>query len=186
MRYLLPKQRDVTQFLACAAMASHEFVPPDTLEPVIRKIADEFVTGGVSFEVLQAGYSLIPSLPNIRLNSIREICTRAPLVMNVDLLHDLTAYKSSRDKGVVNAARSLISLYRDVAPDMLLKRDRGKTVSMGMAAGEIEGKNLQFGVERNVTTGIQGLELLETWKKEQGELDGEDNEEGKDALPLDD
>jgi protein SDA1 len=37
-------------------MASHEFIPPDILEPVIRKIADEFVTGGVSFEVLQAGY----------------------------------------------------------------------------------------------------------------------------------
>jgi protein SDA1 len=102
--------------------------------------------------------------------------------MNVDLLHDLTAYKSSRDKGVVNAARSLISLYRDVAPDMLLKKDRGKTVSMGMAAGEIEGKNLQFGVERNVTTGIEGLDLLEAWKKEQGELDGEDNEDGDDDL----
>jgi len=54
-RYLVPKQRDVTQFLACTAMASHEFIPPETLEPVIRKIADEFVTGGVSFEVLQAG-----------------------------------------------------------------------------------------------------------------------------------
>jgi len=55
MRYLTPKQRDVTQFLACSAMASHEFIPPDTLEPIIRKIANEFVTGGVSFEVLQAG-----------------------------------------------------------------------------------------------------------------------------------
>ena len=37
-------------------MASHEFIPPDVLEPLIRKIADEFVTGGVSFEVLQAGF----------------------------------------------------------------------------------------------------------------------------------
>lgn len=56
IRYLTPKTRDVTQFLACGAMACHEFIPPDVLEPVIRKIADEFVTGGVSFEVLQAGY----------------------------------------------------------------------------------------------------------------------------------
>jgi hypothetical protein len=46
-------------------MASHEFVPPDTLEPVIHKIADEFVTGGVSFEVLQAGYSLSHPFPNV-------------------------------------------------------------------------------------------------------------------------
>jgi len=102
--------------------------------------------------------------------------------MNTDLLQDLTAYKSSRDKGVVNAARSLISLYREVAPEMLLKKDRGKTVSMGMAAGQVEGKNLQFGVERNVTTGIAGLDLLEAWKKEQGELDGEDNDEGKEDM----
>jgi len=101
--------------------------------------------------------------------------------MNADLLQDLTAYKSSRDKGVVNAARSLISLYREVAPDMLLRKDRGKVVSMGMAAGEITAKNIQFGVERNITTGIAGLELLEAWKREQGELDGdaEKNEDGK-------
>jgi protein SDA1 len=98
--------------------------------------------------------------------------------MNTDLLHDLTSYKSSRDKGVVNAARSLISLYRDVAPEMLQRQDRGKEVSMTMSAGQPNQK-IQFGVERNITTGIAGLELLEAWKKEQGELDGEDNEEGK-------
>ena len=163
LKYLTPKQRDVTQFLACTAMASHEFVPPDILEPVIRKIADEFVTGGVSFEVLQAG-----------LNTIREICSRAPLVMNADLLQDLTSYKSSRDKGVVNAARSLISLYREVAPEMLLKKDRGKEVSMAMAAGQ-KGSQIKFGVERNVTTGIEGLELLEQWKKEHVEVEGDED-----------
>lgn len=102
--------------------------------------------------------------------------------MDADFLQDLTEYKSSRDKGVVNAARSLISLYRDVAPEMLLKKDRGKTVSMGIVAGEIAGKNIQFGVERNVTTGIAGLDLLEAWKKEQGELDGEEDEDGKSGL----
>src|SRR5436190_17470596 len=115
---------------------------------------------------------------NVRsLNTIREICARAPLGMTADLLQDLTSYKTSRDKGVVNAARSLISLYRDVAPEMLLRKDRGKNVSMAMSAGQL-GQKIQFGVERNVANGIQGLELLEAWKKEQGELDGEDNEEG--------
>jgi len=158
-------------------MASHEFIPPDVLEPLIRKIADEFVTGGVSFEVLQAGFAPFNPFVNDRLNSIREICARAPLVMNADLLQDLTSYNNSRDKGVVNAARSLISLYRDVAPEMLLRKDRGKNVSMAMSAGQA-GQNIQFGVERNVANGIVGLELLEAWKKEQGELDGEDNEEG--------
>jgi protein SDA1 len=47
-------------------MASHEFIPPDVLETVVRKIADEFVTGGVSLEVLQAGYDpLIAPFNNI-------------------------------------------------------------------------------------------------------------------------
>jgi protein SDA1 len=95
--------------------------------------------------------------------------------MNADLLQDLTSYKNSRDKGVVNAARSLISLYRDVAPEMLLRKDRGKTVSMAMSAGQTS-QNIQFGVDRNVKTGIEGLELLEAWKKEQGEIDGDDEE----------
>lgn len=148
-------------------MASHEFIPPDVLETIVRKIADEFVTGGVSFEVLQAG-----------LNSIREICTRAPLVMNADLLQDLTSYTNSRDKGVVNAARSLITLYREVAPEMLLRKDRGKIVSMAMSNGEVA-PTLRFGVERGVKTGIEGLELLEAYKKERNELDRlEDDEDG--------
>ena len=99
-------------------------------------------------------------------------------MMNADLLQDLTSYKNSRDKGVVNASRSLISLYRDVAPEMLLRKDRGKTVSMAMSSG-YNGQSLQFGVERNVTTGISGLELLEAYKKEQGELEGEDEEDWK-------
>jgi protein SDA1 len=96
--------------------------------------------------------------------------------MNADLLQDLTSYNKSKDKGVMNAARSLISLYREVAPEMLLKKDRGKNVTMAMNAGE-SGSTIKFGVERNITTGIEGLELLEEWKKEQGELD-EDNDDG--------
>ena len=43
---------------------------------------------------------------------------------------------------------------------------------------QVKRQKIQFGVERNVANGIVGLELLEEWKKEQGELDGEDNEEG--------
>lgn len=103
--------------------------------------------------------------------------------MNTDLLQDLTSYKSSRDKGVVNAARSLISLYRDVAPEMLLKKDRGKEVTMAMSAGQTNQK-MQFGVERNVATGIAGLELLEAWKKEQRELDGDDDDDDEEGTAL--
>lgn len=100
--------------------------------------------------------------------------------MNADLLQDLTSYTGSRDKGVVNAARSLITLYREVAPEMLLRKDRGKVVSMAMSNGEVV-PSLKFGVERGVKTGIEGLELLEAYKKEQSELNGEEEEEEEDG-----
>jgi len=140
----------VTQFLIIAAQATHDLVPPDYLEPIVRKIADEFVSEGVAGEVATAG-----------LNAIREICTRAPLAMDSTLLQDLVEYKGSKDKGVMMAARSLITLYREVAPEMLKRKDRGKVASMGMA----EHTTLRYGQEQEGT--IEGLELLEAWKEEQ-------------------
>ncbi|KAF3926216.1 hypothetical protein ABW21_db0209415 [Orbilia brochopaga] len=164
LKYLTPRQREVTRFLVAAAQATHDHVPPDLLEPIIRKIADEFVSEGVAGEVATAG-----------LNSIREICARQPLAMNDGLLQDLTTYKGSKDKGVMMAARSLIGLYRDVAPEMLKRKDRGKTATMEMKSKE----KLRFGEEAPST--IEGLDLLEKWYEEQrrqkAEEGGEDDDE---------
>ena len=46
--------------------------------------------------------------------------------MNSDLLQDLAQYKRARDKPVATAARALIALFRELAPGMLEKKDRGK------------------------------------------------------------
>ena len=59
-----------------------------------------------------------------RLNAVREVCVRCPLVMSQDLLSDLAGYKTYRDKGVVMAAMSLIQLYRSVRPELLQRKDR--------------------------------------------------------------
>ncbi|RPB05718.1 SDA1-domain-containing protein [Choiromyces venosus 120613-1] len=170
LKFLTPRQRDVTQFLVCCAQASHDLVPPDVLEPIVKKIADEFVSEGVAAEVATAG-----------LNGIREICARAPLAMNATLLQDLTDYKGSKDKGVMMAARGLIGLYREVAPEMLKKKDRGKVATMDMKNREA----LRFGIEKEGV--IEGLELLEQWKAEQkqlkkaarGEIEAEEANEGE-------
>lgn len=177
LKYLSPRQRDVTHFLACTAQAAHDLVPPDVLEPIVKKIADEFVSEGVASEVATAGYArranpswvvyLFPTDSFYlcrRLNSIREICARAPLAMNATLLQDLVEYKGSKDKGVMMAARGLIGLYREIAPEMLKKKDRGKSASMGMKDRE----TLRFGIEKSGE--IEGLELLEEWKEEQRRL----------------
>lgn len=172
LKYLTPKQRNVTQIMAAAAQASHDLVPPESIQIVVRKIADEFVSDGVAAEVASAG-----------INTIREILARAPLAIDAPLLQDLTEYKGSKSKAVMMAARSLISLYREVAPEMLLKKDRGKVASIELQKGEKSGLP-QYGVENNITS-IPGIELLAKWKKEQG-LDSREDEEDDANWEVDD
>ncbi|KAJ3358352.1 Protein SDA1 [Kappamyces sp. JEL0680] len=98
--YLKPHQKNVTQILAYLAQASHELVPPDSLEAVIRAVADNFVWSNFASEVVTAG-----------LNGLREICVRAPLAMPEELLKSLMDdYKNHRDKGPMQAARALLGL----------------------------------------------------------------------------
>lgn len=151
-KYLTPRQPSVTSFLASLAQASHELVPPDVLEPLIQKIANEFVSEASASEVATAG-----------LNAIREVCARQPLAMNETLLQDLVMYRKSKDKGVMMAARGLLSLYRDVGAEMLKRRDRGKEASMSLRSGER--KERRFGEQ--AVGGIEGLELLEKYKEEE-------------------
>ncbi|PMD46114.1 SDA1-domain-containing protein [Hyaloscypha variabilis F] len=152
IKYLTPRQPSVTTFLACLAQATHSLVPPDALEPLVQKIANEFVSEASASEVASAG-----------LNAIREICVRQPLAMNDTLLQDLVMYRKSKDKGTMMAAKGLLSLYREVGADLLKKRDRGKTATMGIKSGSI--KERRFGEEE--VGGIEGLELLEEWKAEE-------------------
>ncbi|THY21404.1 SDA1-domain-containing protein [Aureobasidium pullulans] len=180
IKYLTPKQPQVTSFLASLAQSTHNLVPPDALEPLVQKIANEFVSEAAASEVASAG-----------LNAIREICVRQPLAMNETLLQDLVEYRKSKDKGVMMAAKGLLSLYREVGPEMLRRRDRGKDASIGIQKGTL--KDRKFGqVEAG---GIEGLELLEEWKAEErrkrriekgldpdaSDADEEDEEEDEEA-----
>lgn len=176
LKYLTPKQPSVTSFLASLAQSTHPLVPPDVLEPLIQKIANEFVSEAAAAEVASAG-----------LNAIREICVRQPLAMSDTLLQDLVMYRKSKDKGVMMAAKGLLSLYREVGAELLRKRDRGKKATIHLKTGER--KDIRFGAED--AGEIEGIELLEQWKeeerrkrrREQGlpsdgeDGDGEENEE---------
>lgn len=152
LKYLTPRQPSVTSFLASLAQATHNLVPPDVLEPLVQKIANEFISEAAAAEVASAG-----------LNAVREICVRQPLAMNDTLLQDLVMYRKSKDKGVMMAAKGLLSLYREVGADMLKKRDRGKEAAMGLRSGQR--KEQRFGEE--AVGEIEGLELLEKWKEEE-------------------
>jgi protein SDA1 len=170
LKYLTPRQPSVTTFLACLAQASHNLVPPDLLSSLVLKIANEFVSEASAPEVASAG-----------LNAIREVCVRQPLAMDETLLQDLVQYRKSKDKGVMMAAKGLLSLYRNVGAEMLHKRDRGKDAAIGLRNGQ-QGM-AKFG-NVVVDDNIDGIELLEEWKAEErrkkkaadGESESEDEQ----------
>ena len=156
-KYMQPSQKNVTAILVYLAQATHELVPPDVLEPCVRTLANHFVTDRCPGEVMCVG-----------LNAIRELCTRQPLAMDATLLQDLAQYKTHRDKGVMMAARSLIALFRDRAPELLHKRDRGKAAAMRMggsggAGGDDEsagGGSAMFYGSQHVSTDVAGSHYL--------------------------
>ncbi|KAI0472352.1 SDA1-domain-containing protein [Xylaria cf. heliscus] len=150
--HLTPQQQSVTSFMASLAQATHNLVPPETIEVLLQKIANEFVSEASNVEVCAAG-----------INAIREICARQPLAMNETLLQDLVEYRKSKDKGVSMAAKGLLSLYREKGAEMLRKKDRGKDATIGLKTGEM--KQQKFGEEQ--VGEIEGLELLAKWKEEE-------------------
>ena len=168
-KYLAYHQLQITTILVALASSVHELVPPDALTPVIRKLAHEFVHPGVSSQVIAAG-----------LNAIREICRRQPWTMEPDLLEDLVEYRKSKDKGVLTASRALLQLYRTVNPEMLRKRERGKTATMSASAGNTV-KALEFGRERDAQTTFEGLDLLEKYLEEKKMEQSLGSGEGKQA-----
>ncbi len=143
LKYLTHHQLRAPAILAVLAQSAHALIPPDALIPAIRKLAHEFVHPGVGPEVVTAG-----------LNAIREICRRQPWAMEDDLLGDLIAYRKSRDKSVMVAARGLLQLYREVNPGMLKRRERGKTASIGMSQGS---QPTPFGYVEKPAVDIEGL-----------------------------
>lgn len=152
IKFLTPRQQSVTSFLASLAQGTHNLVPPDALEPLLQKIANEFVSEASASEVAAAG-----------INSIREICARQPLAMTDTLLQDLVQYRKSKDKGVMMAAKGLLSLYREVGAELLKRRDRGKDASIGLRSGALA--QMKFGQEEE--GGIEGLDLLAKWKEDE-------------------
>lgn len=142
-RFMQPHQREVTKILQFAAQASHELVPPDVLEPVLKTLVNNFVTERNSADVIAIG-----------LNAAREMCSRCPLVMSEDLLRDLAQYKNYKERSVMMAARSLIHLYRASMPELLHKKDRGRPTE-----ASIELKSKKYG-EVDARDYIPGAEVL--------------------------
>lgn len=162
-RFLQPHQREVTKLLAFSAQASHTIVPPDVIETLIRTIANNFITEKNSNEVIAVG-----------LNAVREICTRCPLAMSSELLQDLVEYKTSKNKGIMMASKSLVSLYRSLNPELLHRKDRGKP----MEADE-EDRVKVYGTV-SATSFVPGAHRLELEVADESKMDQDDEWETDD------
>jgi len=165
IKYLVPHQRDVTQILAYTAQSIHDLIPPDSIEPIVEAISNNFLWTNCASEVIIVG-----------LNSLREICTRAPLAMNERLLQSLVAdFKIHQDSGVTAAAKSLVSLYREINPEMLKKKDRGKIATINLK----DIKAPQYG-EVKVNDTVEGMDLLMKYEKKKEEKENNENNDDED------
>ncbi|XP_075479603.1 uncharacterized protein LOC142520497 [Primulina tabacum] len=141
-KYIQPHQRGITSLLAAAIQSCHDMVPPDAVEPLFKQVVNQFVHDKSRTEAIAVG-----------LNVVREICLRMPLLMTEDLLQDLVLYRKSHEKAVSSASRSLLSLFRELFPSMLAKKDRGRPTdpkARPKAYGEV-----------NIACDIPDIELLE-------------------------
>lgn len=168
-RFMQPHQREVTRILQFVAQASHELLPPDALEPVLKTLANNFITERNSSDVMAIG-----------LNAVREICARCPLSISEDLLRDFAQYKTYRDRSVMMAAKQLIHLFRNTRPELLHKKDRGRPTEAiaeltPKSYGQLEAKDY-----------VPGAEVLMKKESEEIEIDsGTDSEDEDDEEWID-
>ncbi|KAL6554292.1 hypothetical protein OROMI_019965 [Orobanche minor] len=99
-----PHKQDVTALLAAAVEACHETVPPDAVKPLFKQIVNQFVLDGSRPEDITVG-----------LNVVRKMCLRMPL---------------SHEKAVSASARLLLTLFREICPSLLVKKDRGQPAEL--------------------------------------------------------
>eukprot|EP00890_Picochlorum_soloecismus_P002101 jgi/Picsp_1/2892/NSC_01117-R1_protein len=141
-KYINPSRPEITTVLAALIQSCHEQVPPDVMAPVLRQLVDRFVHDKARPEIITVG-----------IKTVRELCLRAPLVMTPELLQELVEYKKFRDKEVSTTARGLLGLFREIAPSMLRKKDRGRNADMSALPTE-------YGAT-TIADRVQGAELLE-------------------------
>lgn len=141
-KYINPSRPEITTVLAALIQSCHEQVPPDVMAPVLRQLVDRFVHDKARPEIITVG-----------IKTVRELCLRAPLVMTPELLQELVEYKKFRDKEVSTTARGLLGLFREIAPSMLRKKDRGRNADMSALPTE-------YGATA-VADRVQGADLLE-------------------------
>jgi len=147
IKYIMPHQKDITKILAYVAESTHELVPPEDLQVVLKHLTENFVSERCGEEKMTIG-----------LNTIQQMCERAPLMMDEFYLNHLGDYKTYKEKNVATAARALINYYRDINPELLDKRHRGR---FDMLERKDNRKVYMYG-ETKIHERVDGADLLKS------------------------
>ena len=146
MRYLTSHSKDkIGEIFAMIIESCHNLVPPETFRPVVERIINNFVTEYCNNQHITVG-----------LNAVREILTRMPLALDEGQVEQLCMFKNSKDKSVNAAARSLVNFFRDICPELLPKKQRGRWTETDASNNK---DALAFGAEK-LHHDIEGIELL--------------------------
>lgn len=150
LRYLNSHNKDkISEIFAMIIESCHNLVPPETVKPVIERIISNYVTEYCNNSHITIG-----------LNAIREVLMRMPLALEESQIEYLCLFRSHRHRSVSIAAKSLINYFRDVCPELLPKKMKGRFNE----TDEEHQYNLQFGQEKLSKT-IDGLDLLKRAEK---------------------
>jgi len=105
---------NATKYMYFSAIATHNHIPIQVTDHLMRTIASNFAMEGNRTEHVTYG-----------LNTIRLIATKNPDAMPEDLLNSLVSFRTSKEKPISNSAIALLTLYREINPTLLLKKYRG-------------------------------------------------------------
>lgn len=150
LRYLNSHNKDkISEIFAMIIESCHNLVPPETVKPVIERIISNYVTEYCNNQHITIG-----------LNAIREVLMRMPLALEESQIEYLCLFRTHRHRSVSAAAKSLVNYFRDVCPELLPKKMRGRFTEVD----EDHSNSLVFGQEKLNKT-IEGIELLQKAEK---------------------
>ncbi len=138
----MPHQRDISKILAFLAESTHQLVPAEDLEPIIKQLIDNFVNERCSEEAMTMG-----------LNTVREMCSRNKLAVDEFHVNYLAGFYKYRNPNVSKAAKSVINLFREINPQLLEKKFRGRELAAGT-------DTILYHRE-NVKSYVEGADLLD-------------------------
>lgn len=139
---LKAKNKNLARLLALAAEACHERLIREDMQDVVSTIIENLISEHAPGEIITMG-----------LNAVREICARMPQAIEKDNLAYLIDFKEFKNRSVSNAAKALLNLYRDINPELLPLKLRGR-----------ENKEQPLSADKGLGGRETGLELYEREK----------------------